>query len=352
MIKCPRCELMVDETVRTTCPLCYTPILPQAAAPTEETLATPAVPPMPPLNAAPSVPPLPTQAVPGLARGPLASGAPVNPAAPPSSGIPGIYNQPAPPAGGVPPPMPTGIRPGVRVSLTGEVIDSGMPEAAPPPNYVGGGSPIPPTMPRPGAPPRPGGPVHPAARRMAMETPAQSSGNGAVMAIVVILVLALVGVGGWWLLTHRSSNSNPKTVAQRFMNAFKSMDWKTMYELADDSSTDKAKYPNAQAFADDMNNKINQPGVGAFVKVIMDGIKEIKVGEATITGDTATVPVTVTVSMMGQEQTQTSSMTLKKTSGGWKVSSGGMNGVGGGGGMGGGMGGGAGGGGIPTRPGR
>src|SRR5690242_16132217 len=136
MVTCPRCQQPVDETVRTTCPLCFTPI-PQAGHGPQPGHASG------PLTGLSHEPQAPDASPPGHML-------PVQSAASPYPPI--EMPRPAGPPG--PAPMPTGPRPmtpmGARVSLTGEVMDPGMP-ASSPPSYVGGGGPVlPPRGPVPG----------------------------------------------------------------------------------------------------------------------------------------------------------------------------------------------------------
>jgi len=181
MVTCPRCQQPVDETVRTSCPLCFTPI-PQttvASGPLAGHLTDPASP------AAPSL----DYQLPGVS--PTAS--------PPQPN----YMQPSPPPPGSLP-MPAAPRPlmnpGSRVSLTGEVIDSGAPQA-PPPSYVGGAGPAM-SAPRPTAP---GAPARNtiSARRPQETAPARSGASPVVGIVIAIVVILGGGVGGWYFWKNR-----------------------------------------------------------------------------------------------------------------------------------------------------
>ena len=170
MVKCPRCEFPVDETTRTTCPLCFTPLpasagegeiplTPQsAAAPEQSVVAQPPVVPVMPPPAVPTMTPPVVPMPPQQAMPPPQVPQGYAPPPPQAQQMPGMYqaqNQQQgggmPQAAPQPPQQPqytpgSAPRPGVRVSLTGEVIDDSM-NTAPPPSYVGGAIP----------PPRPAG---------------------------------------------------------------------------------------------------------------------------------------------------------------------------------------------------
>src|SRR5207248_1980978 len=114
--------------------------------------------------------------------------------------------------------------PGARVSLTGEVIDAGMP-VGPPPSYVGGAP--------PGTSPRPGPANMPARTPSTVYRPEtaapEKSGSGNMVGIIVALILILGGgVGGWYWWTHRT---NPKDQAAVVYKAILSDDWESAYPV-------------------------------------------------------------------------------------------------------------------------
>lgn len=289
MVICPRCEQQVDETVMTTCPLCFTPLpLPgnQSAQPAEQA----------PQPAASSTTP------------PLASAPPAGQA--PPANVPSAYPPSAPAVN----PGATPNRPGRRVALTGEVFDDTLQDNTPP-RYVGG------TLP----PQRPAGPpqARPAAARThrpAAEEVRSGSGGGAIVAIVLVLVLALAGAGGWWYFNLRT---NPKDQARKYITALKMLDWKTVYELSYLSEEDRKRYPNSQAAADDARKQLDQnPQLGQLVKTVLSSMEVKNVGEPSYANGEATVPVTLNVSLFGRAQEVTQSLTLKNDRGVWKVSRG------------------------------
>jgi|SRR5579871_1952402 len=282
MVNCPRCDQPVDETVRTTCPLCFTPLRPEADAAQPQ----------------PTAPPLYQPAA-------SASAAPVQPAAMP-------LNAPAAPLRG----------PNTRVTLNGDIIDATPTPAAAP---LGGGS----YAPRPAAP------------RPNYATPARvetrsRSGRGAVVAIVVVLLLLGGGFGGYYWWMHRT---NPKDTATKFMTAVKAQDWKAVYELSDLDDQAKSKYTSAQDFADKTKAQLNAlPGIGQFINTILSGLKFEVQDPKDNDGSTATVPINISVTVLGRDINQTQDMKLKNVGGIWKVSGGnGTPGLGGFGGMGGGL---------------
>jgi hypothetical protein len=280
------------------------------------------------------VPDLPAAAVPSAAT----MATPPQPAAGPTGGVPGppypqqpgvAPNVPAPPAP-TPAVHPIPMQPGARVSLTGEVIEPGMSASAPPPSYVGA------PLPNMQAPPRPVGPAAPSrsysVRRA--ESP-EKSGGGAAAALALVLLMALAGgVGGWWFLHHRA---NPKAQAEKFLTALKAQDWKTVYET---SEVDTTQFPTAQEFADKTKAGLDKmPGAATLLNSLFASL-EFKVGDPTIDGDTATVPVTVSGAFMGQSFNQSQKLKMTNVNGVWKVARNqGAGQMGGFGGLGGGMGG-------------
>lgn len=303
MVTCPRCEQPVDETVRTTCPLCFTPITPPAPAVQPPAMPSGGV----GLNA-----PSPGYAAPQQPQG-LAG---MNDAQPPTVAIPGMYPQQSPqppqPQPTYPAAPPPAMNPGARVSLTGEVIDPGVP-SGPPPSYVGGGAPVPPG-------PRPTGPVAPrpagmAGRMPVAEAPAKS-GGGAVAAVVVVVVLLLAGVGGWYLMMHRT---NPKDQALTLYKGILSQDWNTVYPLIAFNESDRKKYPDAQSFASETQKQIDSnPLAAQVIGQLKNAASTATVGEPVITGDKADVPTSVKMSSPIGELTFKGTAHMVNQAGIWK----------------------------------
>jgi hypothetical protein len=205
--------------------------------------------------------------------------------------------------------------------LTGEVIHDDA--AAPPPHYVGGGA----SMRPPGgaAPQRVGlAQPRPAYGASRTEAPAKSGGGTVVAVVLGLLVLGGAGVGGWWFLTPHTT---PRMVVQQFDTAIAAQDWKTVYTLTDIPADSKSKYPDATAFASDMTTQIEKvhsnPMFGPAVDAAFKAYQTAQVGEATITGDTAVVPITLKMSLpvMGQtiEKSTDQQIPLRKVNGAWKI---------------------------------
>ena len=272
MVTCPRCAQPVDESTRSTCPHCFTP-LPAPGAPQ--------------------------------------AGPPPSPAA-----------QPLPGAQGQSPAYVPSRNPGARVSLTGEVIDQNA-GSAPPPSYVGGGAPVRPGLGAPSHQARP-----PASRSTyASSRPAEKAkagGGGIAAALVGLLVVVGLGAGGWWFLRPHTS---PKVVVQQFDTALAAQDWKALYAVVEMPPETKSKYPDAAAFESSMTAQMKSaqlvPGMGAVIDSYFKAFQTAQVGEPTITGDSATVPVTLKLAIpafgSAPEQTNTQQIPLRKINGAWKI---------------------------------
>jgi hypothetical protein len=242
MIICPRCQQPVDETVRATCPLCFTPIpQPQPASPA------------PPPNTGIQMPlngmPLPPQ------PGPVGTS--------PPNELPAMPGQMPPTT----PPRPAAFNPGARVSLTGEVIDDGMP-AGPAPSYVGGAVPAPP--PRLGTP---NATARTPANRLRPEvsTPEKTGGGNAVGIIAALVILLGAGFGGWYWWMHRT---NPKDQAAAVYKSFVNENWESVYPLVLLSEEDKKKYPDAGTFASAVAQQSKT--VNDFIKRLPNGEKMVQ----------------------------------------------------------------------------
>lgn len=327
MIKCPRCEFPVDETTRTTCPLCFTPIAAAGQTPPQpgaqpvpdpsRGVQMPHHPPAVPV----AVPTPPEQgAQPGMMPPPMPQGMPMPPTVPqmppqqpapmPPQGytppaqqtppvLPGMGQPPQmPPPQAAPPPAAPGYapgaapRPGVRVSLTGEVIDDSMTNNAPPPSYVGGGA---------APPPRPVGTARPTGmNRPVQETPSSGSGAGIAIVLVVILLLGGVGFGGWWFMTH--PRSNPKENALHVYTAMLKGDWATAYDYMDKSGA--SNVPSKEAFVKLQEDQINaNPTAKMGIDLLKNSTSDYKVGEPVINGTEADVPTSCKMTIMGQSLT-------------------------------------------------
>ena len=299
MVTCPRCQQPVDETVRTICPLCFTP-LPQANSGAG-----------PPVGASLESPL-------ALAGTPLHAGpTPTVPASPyPPSGMP----QPAPP---MPQPISAApnplLNPGARVSLTGEVIDSGAPPG-PAPSYVGG--------PKASARPGQAGPTarsREPARGLRMDAPEKAAGGNPVGIIVAIVLVLGGGFGGWYYWMHRT---NPKDQALAVYKAYLAQDYKTAYSLVALSPETQKKYPNADAFAADRTKTVDtvlasNPLLAKLKASIQESTKAAvataTVGDPVVTGDKADVPTSCQVSFMGRSVKFKGTAHMVNESGIWKL---------------------------------
>ncbi|HLV81849.1 MAG TPA: hypothetical protein VKT32_16295, partial [Chthonomonadaceae bacterium] len=215
------------------------------------------------------------------------------------------------------PPMPAAPQPAVRRTLTGEIIQEPPSAAAPPPPQPGGYAGSAPAPGAPGLGVRPAPPnVVTMARRQERPAASRSSAGPIAGALAAIVLLGLVGFGGWWFVTHRGPS--PKGQADKFLAASKALDFKGIYETAD---VDKTKYPTEQSYVQNAQEHIDK--VPAPLKSLLTSLlsgSQFKTGEPTIQGDTATVPVTQTISFRGQSQTMTADLRLSKVDGIWKVS--------------------------------
>jgi len=231
----------------------------------------------------------------------------------------GIPSQPPPPQSYAP---QLNRSAGTRVSLTGEVIEDNA-GSAPPPSYVGGGAPVRPPV---GVAPRAAGP---AASRAAYspsrsEAPTKSGGGKVIGIIFGLLVLAGLGAGGWFFLMP---HSNPKEVVQKFDAAVAAQDWKAAYPLVELSSDMKTKCPDASAFAGYMTDQVEKaravPMTNAIVDAAIKSYQTAMVGEPTIDGDNAKVPLSLklSISALGNtiERPVDLSVPLRKVGGTWKI---------------------------------
>lgn len=321
MVICPRCQQQVDETIRTTCPICSTQVVPdatgaQSQSPTAPTGQAPGMP-QPPQTYAPNPVAQPQYgAAPPQQYGsaPQQYGAsPLNAPDLSQSQSPQQY-QPvsgAPPAYGVPinAPMPAANQ---RLSLTGEVINVPAPiQSAPQPGSYGGMGGIGnPSMPRP---------AYQSSTRERTEQ--KSSGTGAIIAIVLVILLFVGGgIGGWYWLMHRT---NPKDQAVAFYSALIKQDAKAMYPLIELSDETKKAAPNADSFAEQTTAGVQQysqanPIVAQGLEMLKS-ISDIQAGEPVIDGDKAEVPVSSKMSIMGQQITMKGTAHMVNRMGIWKI---------------------------------
>jgi hypothetical protein len=137
----------------------------------------------------------------------------------------------------------------------------------------------------------------------------KSGGVPAFVILLIVLVLAGAGAGGWWYWQQKQA---PAKAAGQFFESIQKKDWKSMYNLIELAPEQKARATEEQFVA-------GMSMVGGMIN-----IKKYEVGEATVTGDTAKVKVTVTASlnvpgMPGGDRTNTQEIPMKKINGKWKL---------------------------------
>ncbi len=300
MVRCPRCDQPVDETARTTCPLCFTPLQAQAAPPAAEAAA--------PDNAAapPAVPPLPNA---------MASQETPSPLAPLSGGIPGLPHVAAP----VAPPVSGASalsNPNARVSLTGEIIDGGMSDPAA------------------GAPLKPGGyaggslggvaPVRPnsqtGARRPGGErVQPERKASGALPMIAALVLLVVGGYGGWYYKMHRT---NPKDQALAVYKSLVAQDWKTLYDLTALSEDAQKKAGTSEEFAKTMSDALDSnPQAKMGLDALKQNLTDIAVSEPKLDGGKADVPTSAKLKLGGRSITFRGVAHMINEGGIWKLDS-------------------------------
>ncbi len=203
-----------------------------------------------------------------------------------------------------------------RTTLTGEVIEV---PADPMPKYAPGAGASP--VQTGGAASRPSASTAGAVNRTAYSSSQRSSkGNkGGVAAAVLFLVIAILGGGGgWYWWNHRTT---PEQSTKTFLDAVANGDWTTVYNYTDLSASMKSEYPDAQSFSDHMKQMYSpQSGPAAgMMNSIKDSIKTAKIGTAAYEDGTATVPVTVSFSIMGRTIPLNIPIQLKNFGGIWKI---------------------------------
>ena len=300
MQKCPKCGSTAPDDA-TQCSVCFAAL--GAAQP---------APPAPPASGIPDAPPATT-----TAYSPMGADAPPQPfgagvSVPreeeymPIPGIPGVDNIPrdAPPVYGQPSsqsPIGLGGAP-TRTTLAGDVIDDSAPTTY---GHPGSGGPMAAGPPSGPTTMRPAGPTTSAPRRGSIHSrPAAMEGREPrgfpVVALVLsLLVLGGAGAGGWYWYNNRT---NPKDQTVKMLQAFKALDYKEMYRLVALSPELQKEMPNAEAYEARSKQEIEgaTPQQKQLIEMVLRGITDISAGEPTITGNTAVVPTSVTITMMGQ----------------------------------------------------
>lgn len=274
-------------------------------------------------------------AVPTAFKIPTASAAPREEEYAPIPGIPGLDNRPPVDQQPAYPSVGAGGGSGdFRVSLTGEMIEVAVPTprnmpSSPSARPPGGGPPPVPVGVRPpmgSPPPRPSGPPSRgsssrtiSARPAADEYAGRKSGASALVIGLVVLLLAGGGAGGWWWYNNRT---NPKDQAVKVLTALKSQDWKALYPLIAFSASDKAKFPDAETFAKDANEKLGgNPQAKVGLDQVFSTLSDISAGEPTYNGDKAEVPTSSKINVGGMSVSLKGTAHLIKEGGIWKLNS-------------------------------
>lgn len=194
----------------------------------------------------------------------------------PQASPPPIAPQPQMPTLGTPP----AVRANARVSLTGEVLEDAPVSRAP------ANSPYAtPPMPRPNMPATPPRATPSAYDRREIE-PDNSDKKALFINLTVIFVLlALCGGGGYWKWMHRTE---PKAQVTRYVHAIQWLDWGVVWDLSATPPGNKTRHE----FLSMMDDKFDSNGVLKIgARRSMENIP-FEIGEPTIRGNEATVPVT------------------------------------------------------------
>ena len=124
-------------------------------------------------------------------------------------------------------------------------------------------------------------------------------------------------------------HTTPKMVVQQFDTALAAQDWKAVYPLVDLPADIKSKCPDATSFASYMSTQMDQarkvPMAAAVLDEFLKAYQSAQVGEPTIDGDSAKVPITLKISIaalgMKTEKSIDQQIPLHKINGAWKIDS-------------------------------
>ncbi|MEP6757197.1 MAG: hypothetical protein ABJA67_16955 [Chthonomonadales bacterium] len=201
----------------------------------------------------------------------------------------------------------------MRVSLTGDVIE--VPRPAPKPMGPSASGPAPKGGSKQSGPP---GSRTPTRGRYGIPEEDEPQGKS-VMSIVwtVIFVLMVVGGGGGWFFWNQKQMA-PTKAAEKVATALQSADWGTVADSIDISDAQKEQ----------IKTMGGDPATIAKTQLTMLGtlvtFKDVKVGEQTMTGDSATVKMKMTLEGKGSAAgalsgTKDVDWTLKNVNGIWKI---------------------------------
>jgi hypothetical protein len=121
--------------------------------------------------------------------------------------------------------------------------------------------------------------------------------------IGIVAALLVLGVGAVVFVNVFGSNTrSPEAAAEAFMEAVKSGDAEEVKDLM------------CEAIRADLEAQI-----GDRTSMMSLAQFEYDLGAVTVNGDTATVPVSMTITFMGESISDTGTMHLVKEDGGWRV---------------------------------
>ena len=334
MVKCSRCAQLVDETVRSTCPHCFTPLqlLPQQM-PNLENSAPPVLPASaPPVGASPTEDRRQKLEVRNTERHATSY-------TPPPTNV--AVNSLHPTPYTLHPPM------GSRVALTGEVIEYEMPESTlglPPANAMGYTPPglggVPPVLPvyTSAMTPQPVLMAPPVVKsRMETKGTQKQKDVGNVVSLVLLILIAIGGMGSWYQ-DHSPAQSAAAGVLQtqvtHFYDALRAKDWKTMASLTalpeekatpeansqtDTTNATTPEDPHAKQLLQWFQDQVEQSDWGQLMLPLFVDGSEVKVGDPMMNGDKADVPVTATLRLEGEKLDSEGQIGMIKVGGVWKV---------------------------------
>ena len=268
MVKCPRCEQLVDETERTTCPLCFTSVVP------DPNLTTP-------VNS-------------------------INPLQAAQIGQQSQQTQQVQPvslsAQDIPPPRPGSTTAGGRVTLMGDII---------PDDPAAGGQSFTGSNVQELKDPRA------ALSSQNFEEAETSNKRGTLISGILFFLVVFGGGGYYWWYGHRT---NPQDQAKKYFQAVKVLDYKTMYETTSFSDEEKKSVADADAYTVQAKGKFAVLGTEERAKEGLKGLTIVSVGEPkTSDKGVTTVKVKMKLPFGKQSLPLEKDVEMKNEGGLWKV---------------------------------
>lgn len=205
----------------------------------------------------------------------------------------------------------------VRVSLTGEVMEVPQPT----PRATSPGAPGPRVGPGPGpapgpAPRRPAGPGAPRVRGGMEYDETQKKGNPAGIVFLVLLLLIGGGFGGWWWYQKQNG---PTRAAEQMVTFVNNNDWKGLFHMVQ-LPPEQQQRIDAAGGMDAVASQIE-----SLMKMTNTSLKvtDHKIGNVKVSGNTATVDVTMTINGSGptgsMNKTNTETVAFVRVNGEWKI---------------------------------